>query len=344
MPSSSNVAILAFVPLIVISLALGIYLSTSVGPSNQTTTTAMNYVYFAGTTETSNSTLGLQLRLSLNSTLIGPGQFISATIADYNIFPNSNNVSAAKGWRLRYLTLGSCGTLNDPFGVAFFQGYYTSSNISLATPLSLEKEGVVINCPMIANVLYYVFQPMSDDGSIFAASGNGSASQLTPGQPSAINGTVSFGTYWDSSNIQHNLGPGVYTVAGGDEWGQFLILHFAVISTLPLRVVSITGPIPPYNPGGPVVSIAVKNTANLPITFLNATLEVPSAEPSVSYSFNFGINSSNPLLQNQTVQSARTLIGAGFDNSVSYPIVISGSFYNGVSFNFTEQVMIAQPS
>jgi len=29
---------------------------------------------------------------------------------------------------------------------------------------------------------------------------------------------------------------------------------------------------------------------------------------------------------------------------VSYPIVISGSFYNGVSFNFTEQVMIAQPS
>ena len=199
---------------------------------------------------------------------------------------------------------------------------------------------------MITNVLYYVFQPMSDNGSIFAPSGNGSAVQccsLIQGEPSAINGTVSFESYWDSSNVQHNLGPGVFTVAGGDEWGQLVFLHFAVVSVLPLRVVSVTGPIPPYNPGGPVVSIAVKNIANLPITFLNATLEVSSAEPSVIYSFNFGINSSNPLLQNQTIQSTRTLIGAGFDNSVSYPLVISGNLTNGVSFNFTEQVMIVQP-
>ena len=43
---------------------------------------------------------------------------------------------AAKKWPLQGLSLGPCGTLNYPFGVAIFAGYYTSANISTATPLS----------------------------------------------------------------------------------------------------------------------------------------------------------------------------------------------------------------
>lgn len=111
----------------------------------------------------------------------------------------------------------------------------------------------------------------------------------------------------------------------------------------PVQVVSVFGPIPPYNPGGPVVSVTLKNVGQAPIVSLNATLKLPSAEPSVTYVFTFEVSSSDPLLPGQSVEITRTLIGAGFGNS-PYPLVISGLLSNGIAFNYTQQVRILQLS
>jgi hypothetical protein len=124
-----------------------------------------------------------------------------------------------------------------------------------------------------------------------------------------------------------------------------VILHFAVVSAeAPVQVLSVVGPIPPYNPGGPVVNITLWNVATLSIVSLNAILRVPSAEPSVAYSFSFAVSSSNSLLPGQITQSTLILIGAGFDSSRTHPLTISGVLGDGSQFSFTNQVWMEQPS
>ena len=94
--------------------------------------------------------------------------------------------------------------------------------------------------------------------------------------------------------------PGSYTIVAEDLWNQTVYGYFQVSSLqTPIKVVSVTGPIPPYNPGGPVISITLMNVADLPITSLNATLQLES-QLSVPYSFQFGVNSSNPLFPGQS--------------------------------------------
>ncbi|MHB8565738.1 MAG: hypothetical protein ACYC7D_05420 [Nitrososphaerales archaeon] len=92
----------------------------------------------------------------------------------------------------------------------------------------------------------YVFQTQSDVAAVLPGG------SLTNGTPMVANLTVNseYGT-----NMQSQvLSPGIYTVVGGDEWGQIVILHFSILQSLtdPIQVVSVVGPIPPYNPGGPV--------------------------------------------------------------------------------------------
>ena len=112
-----------------------------------------------------------------------------------------------------------------------------------------------------------------------------------------------------------------------------------------VQVVSVIGPIPPFNPGGPVISVTLENVAGISITSLNATLVLPSAEPLASYLFTFsGVDSAHPLLQGDSVKSTLTAIGAGFDSNEAYPLVITGTLASGLAFNFTQQVMIVAPS
>ena len=112
-----------------------------------------------------------------------------------------------------------------------------------------------------------------------------------------------------------------------------------------VQVVSVIGPIPPFNPGGPVISVTLENVASTPISSLNATLVIPSAEPSVRYLFTFSsVDSAHPLLQGQSVESTLTAIGGGFDSTVAYPLMITGTLANGLAFNITQQVMIVPPN
>ena len=109
----------------------------------------------------------------------------------------------------------------------------------------------------------------------------------------------------------------------------------------PVEVASVTGPIPPYNPGGPVISIVLKNIGDTPIVSLNATLVLPG--PTGSYPFTFDISTANPLLPGHSVSSTHTLIGAGFSSELDYTLMINGTLSDGARLSYTQQVAITAP-
>jgi hypothetical protein len=175
---------------------------------------------------TSPSINGLALSLSINSTSFVPGQGIAVTIDERNTLAETNNVSAAKDWPLEGLSVGPCGTINYPFGVAVFKGYYTADNISGAVPLKLYDPDAVYHCPLIlSEITSYDFQPSSNTADIY-----GSCEPNPCMTGVRMNSEVEVKGYWDGSpKAQYSdLTPGVYTVAGGDEWGAVVLLYFSV--------------------------------------------------------------------------------------------------------------------
>jgi hypothetical protein len=172
----------------------------------------------------SKSVNGLSLSLLLNSTTFQPGQEISVVIDEQNTLATVNNVSASNGWPLRGLILGPCGTVNYPIGVAIFQGYYTPSDLSSATPLQLYQPGIY-NCPMIlAGINTYAFQPLSDSASVIGSC------EPNPCLTDKMNSEITVTGYWINGQeaTLSNFTSGLYTVVGGDEWGALAVLHFVV--------------------------------------------------------------------------------------------------------------------
>lgn len=106
----------------------------------------------------------------------------------------------------------------------------------------------------------------------------------------------------------------------------------------PVDIVSLVVPLQPINPGGPIVEITLKNASTEPVIALSATLEL-----SRSFTFDFGVTSSNPLPASESVSSRRTLIGGGFSDVTTYSLTIDGTLQNGATFAFTKQVRIAAP-
>lgn len=155
---------------------------------------------------------------------------------------------------------------------------------------------------------------------------------------------AALGTYF------HQFSPGAYTLVAEDLWNQTVFAHFEVVPPEPVEVLSVTGPIPPTNPGGPVVKVDVKNTGDTPIVYLNASLSfVPPmnlpAKPMLPYQYSFflGVNASHPLLPGHNAVETRTLIGAGFDIGTIYPLRISGTFANGTEFSYVLDVQLSTP-
>jgi hypothetical protein len=109
----------------------------------------------------------------------------------------------------------------------------------------------------------------------------------------------------------------------------------------PVNVMSVIGPIQPYNPGGPLVEITLKDIAAVPVVALTAIFTNLGIR---DYSFHFAVSASNPLLSGASISYSLTLIGAGFSNNVSYPLTIEGTLQNGVTFSYIVQVTIAAPS
>lgn len=224
-------AVLTFIPVLVVASMFGLYVAVSTPQTSVGTTTTSMSASYPIVAQTTNSTIGLKLELSINSTRLGQGQGLSINITEYNTLDKQNNVSTAKDWGNLSLSLGPCGS-NLPVGASIFQGYYTPSNISSASALSLFAQNQIYACPVSLYVQYYLFQPTSDYGCMYVLSGNGSSCfyLYSPGQLYPISGSLDVSSYWDQANSQHDFSPGVYTVVGGDEWGQIVILHFVVSS------------------------------------------------------------------------------------------------------------------
>src|SRR5712692_2926782 len=196
--------------------------------------------YFDSGSTTVKSVDGLALSLFLNSTRIRPGQGISITVQEENTLSTVKNVSASMDWPLSGLSVGPCGPLNYPVGVAIFQGYYTSSGVSAGRPLGLYQPGPYYCPAILSEIGAYFFQPSSDRASIVGS--------CTP-EPcftENMSSTVVAKGYWVDNLLLgasfSDFAPGLYTAVGGDEWGTLAVLHFLVARTtgvpgLVLRVV-----------------------------------------------------------------------------------------------------------
>jgi hypothetical protein len=174
------------------------------------------------------STNGLDLSLSLDSATYHPGEEVAITVDEKNTLSTPNSVITADKWLVNGLGVGPCGVLNYPFGMAIFQGSYTSADISSAAPLQIYQPGEY-HCPMIlADISSYVFQPLSDTAAVFQMSESTAVfddmEMSTEFEPAPTG-------YWASDNFNaafSDFEPGIYTVAAGDEWGTLVIVHFTV--------------------------------------------------------------------------------------------------------------------
>lgn len=106
----------------------------------------------------------------------------------------------------------------------------------------------------------------------------------------------------------------------------------------PVEIVSVLGPLPPINPGGPIVEITLKNVSAESIVSLTATLELSRA-----FNFEFDVSSANPVLPAKSVSAKLTLIGGGFSDNISYPLRLEGTLQGGSTFAYTKQVQITEP-
>jgi len=112
----------------------------------------------------------------------------------------------------------------------------------------------------------------------------------------------------------------------------------------PIEIVSVLGPFPPFNPGGPNVQITLKNVGVEPVVSLTATLEVFSAS-GLPFEFTFGdVTPSHPLQPNRSTSATLTLIGGGgFSSNGSYPLTINATLQDGEMFSYTKLVQIVEP-
>jgi hypothetical protein len=72
----------------------------------------------------------------------------------------------------------------------------------------------------------------------------------------------------------------------------------------PIEIVSVLGPFPPFNPGGPNVQITLKNVGIEPVISLAATLEL-----SESFDFTFNVTPAHPLQPDKSTSDTLTIIG-----------------------------------
>ena len=108
----------------------------------------------------------------------------------------------------------------------------------------------------------------------------------------------------------------------------------------PVQIVSLTGPIPPYNPGGPTVGITIKNIGNVNILTMGADLKT-----NMPHSFNLFTKWSS-LLPGQTVSATVNLIGptaGSFSSDIPNPVTIYGTLEDGTVFNYTFYMKISLP-
>ncbi|MDG7015991.1 MAG: hypothetical protein JRM82_01295, partial [Nitrososphaerota archaeon] len=291
------------------------------------------------TLNSTTSVDGLKLSAPFNSSAV-QGRNFTVTAEVINTLPRVVNVNATS------MTNPADGPCQQGLatGVKVYQGNYTVANVSQATELLLYNPSLTYTCPAVFT-FHYSFSPNSDIATMQSVLGGSQVGKNTTGpikESSVLSG------YWSGSGQSYTFSvfpPGDYTMVVFDAWGQTVVDRFQVApaSGGPVEVVSVIGPIPPYNPGGPVVRVTLQNIGQVPITSLNASLPRYPGGPTVPYSFVFKVNSSSPLEPGQTAQATLTMIGFGFSTGQEFPLTVSGTLSNETEFSFIVQVQIVAP-
>jgi hypothetical protein len=215
-------------------------------------------------TTTSNSSLGLKLALAVNSTTIPSQDVIEVTASLANTRQAANNLMASDHWPIQGMRAGSCDTGNNtnhlyfPIGLAFFRGSYGLDNLSQAgQPLFVWAEHSCIVRGVSVGKQYYALRSITSY-SLLPGSYNGTYAgyYAVPGTPPppvcahgvctydqtpqslvkgvfptrmAVQETINAANGSGSYNSLHSAVRANYTLVAGDEWGQIVLLHFAVV-------------------------------------------------------------------------------------------------------------------
>ena len=106
-------------------------------------------------------------------------------------------------------------------------GNYDITNVSSGKALQIYQPGAY-NCPgILAGIGSYAFQASSDNATIFGSCQVGGSGGCISER---VNSMVLFNGHW-SGNVFMGFPSGICTVVAGDEWGDLVILHFAVTVT-----------------------------------------------------------------------------------------------------------------
>ncbi len=210
--------------------------ATGSSTSSNSTMTLSSSSGLNQTLGTTNSTLGLELLLSVNSTTIPSEDAIGIAASVLNLRATANNLTASDDWPVQGLTSGPCpsgGPSTFPAGIAVFRGYYGMNNLSSAKPLEIWP---LITCPYEAqlNVTSYSFLPKDD---IVNYSGYPvTSSQSSPARQESYT-RIAFGASIYAANgtgfyssLDSSL-PATYTLVAGDEWGQIVPMYFKVTAS-----------------------------------------------------------------------------------------------------------------
>lgn len=198
--------------------------------STQTVTQYLDPYNLPNNANTTNSTLGLSLALSVNSTVIHQFQTIKVSISIFNVLPRTNNVSGASDWKMNVSDNRALGlSCFAPANFVIFQGYYEESNLSTAdtsTPLNIydassSTSQVFGICLTPHN---YVFQPLSAVANVSSIS-VGSYELMNTTSSSSVLGICTMSQNSEGSCTTF-LPNGIYTIVAYDEWGQIVLLHF----------------------------------------------------------------------------------------------------------------------
>ena len=108
----------------------------------------------------------------------------------------------------------------------------------------------------------------------------------------------------------------------------------------PIDVLSVQGPLPPINPGGPNVEITLKNVSTEPVVSLTAVFTNLGTR---DIAITFEVGPVNPLSPGASISDTQTLIDGGFSNNVLYPLTIEGTLQSGAIFSYVEEIEIVEP-
>jgi hypothetical protein len=237
----------AVVVVLIVALGISLTLNYSLYASNQQLSSAFNslnqeYKILAESTSaqitsTTNPSLGLNFTLTMNTTVLQSGRVISINLSETNTLPHFNNITASDNWAYFGFPEQTCvsgpAILNLPFALAIVQGDYSKLDLNGTTSLPILSPpglSLLIPCSLFWAPAEYDFYPSSN----VAIAHNGTVFNV---QNESISTSMNFSGYYSSGYYNSsgtyiyetiNFSPGMYTVIGGDEWGQMVILHFIV--------------------------------------------------------------------------------------------------------------------